>query len=208
MVPFVHPLLVGEASDRTSHGFGQLNVVYRGPAARGYVQGTYYTYTSLLGSEVVLDFPLTARGGVAACRYLLPAFSLVTFYYADESRADNGVRLGRDGELAVSYAPTVRPGAVERLFIAQMRRLGFLSHPALIKILGPGQSIHYAGTLPMGRTDLRYATEPSGRLRGTRAIYVADAASFPSLPAKNHTLTIMANAMRVAGQVAASLRQP
>lgn len=208
MVPFVHPLLVGEACDRTSHGLGQLNVVYRGRASRGYVQGTYYSYTSLLGSEVVLDFPLTARGGVAACRYLLPAFSLVTFFYADEGSPSNGVRLGAEGELIFSYTPTTRPGEVERHFIAQMRGLGFLSHPVLMKVPGPGQGIHYAGTLPMGRSDVRYGTEPSGRLRGTRAVYVADAAVFPSLPAKNHTLTIMANAMRVATQVTASLRQP
>lgn len=206
MVPFVHPLLVGDVFDRSSHGLGQLNVVYRGHGAPGAAQGTFYSYGGLLGSEVVADFPLPMRGAVSACKLVLPAFALVTFFYPDAPRPGNYVSLSEDGSLRIRYEQPVTTGALERLFIAQMRRCGFLSHTALVRTPGPGQGIHYAGTLPMGRgAQLKYATEASGRLSPTRAVFVADAAVFPSLPAKNHTLTIMANAMRVAREVAASL---
>jgi choline dehydrogenase-like flavoprotein len=206
MVPFIHPRFVGEPVDTSSHGMGQLTLLYVDGDSE-YVQGTYYNYTSLLGSEVILDFPLPLRGAVAACKYLLPAFSLVTFFYPDRPRSRNFVRLDSDGTLVVNYGEPVRPGALERHLIKLMRRSGFLSHPALVRIPPSGSGIHYAGTLPMqDGGGPRYSTEPTGRLRGTRAVFVADAAAFPILLAKNHTLTVMANAMRVAHEVAASLR--
>jgi choline dehydrogenase-like flavoprotein len=61
-----------------------------------------------------------------------------------------------------------------------------------------GSSIHYAGTLPMKKDPGRYETDVDGRLSGTKHVYVADGACFSALPAKNLTLTIMANAMRIA----------
>lgn len=207
MVPFIHPRFVGQPPDVSSHGLGHLNIVYRPRDGLDCVQGTYYTYSSLLGSEVIMDFPLPVRGAVAACRYLLPAFSVVTFFYPDEPREGNFLRLGPDGSLLVRYRQPVRPGEAERRLIRLMARGGFLSHPALIKVPVPGNGIHYAGTLPMQRERvLKHSTDPSGRLHGSHAVYVADGSVFPSLPAKNHTLTLMANAMRVARAVAASLR--
>ena len=43
----------------------------------------------------------------------------------------------------------------------------------------------------------RYETDRNGRLAGTRAVYIGDSATFPRLPAKNLTFTIMANALRI-----------
>ena len=40
-------------------------------------------------------------------------------------------------------------------------------------------------------------TEPSGRLRGTENVYLADGSVFPRLPSKGLTFTMMANADRV-----------
>jgi choline dehydrogenase-like flavoprotein len=48
-------------------------------------------------------------------------------------------------------------------------------------------------------------TYVDGRLAGMKFVYVADAATFPTLPAKNHSFTIMANAMRIADAVRLSL---
>jgi len=207
MVPFLHAGSVGESPDSSSHGLGQLNIVHQPPEGLDYVQGTYYTYNGLLASEVIIDFPLPARSAVAACRYLLPAFSVVTFFYPDEPRAGNFVRLCPDGSLLASYRQPVKTGGVERRFIRLMAGSGFLSHPTVVKVPAPGSGIHYAGTLPMqGERSLKHCTDPSGRLHGSRAVYVADASVFPTLPAKNHALTLMANAMRVARAVAASIR--
>ena len=49
----------------------------------------------------------------------------------------------------------------------------------------------------MSREERELTTDPTCRLRGTHSVYVADGASFPSLPSANPTFTFMANADRV-----------
>ncbi len=68
-----------------------------------------------------------------------------------------------------------------------------------------GSSVHYATTLPFDTADKLLTTEPSGRLRGTKAVYIADGAAFAYLPAKGLTGTLMANANRVGQQVARTM---
>jgi choline dehydrogenase-like flavoprotein len=63
-----------------------------------------------------------------------------------------------------------------------------------------GASIHYAGTLPYASEDRPYTTTPDGRLRHAPNVYVADGSSWRFMPAKGLTLTLMANARRVAAQ--------
>jgi choline dehydrogenase-like flavoprotein len=63
-----------------------------------------------------------------------------------------------------------------------------------------GASIHYAGTLPYSVEDRPYTTAPDGRLRNAPNVYIADGASWRFMPAKGLTLTLMANARRVAAQ--------
>ena len=74
----------------------------------------------------------------------------------------------------------------------------YFASKRLCKIPPPGSSIHYAGTLPMrSNPQNKYETDPNGLLHGTKGIYVVDGGNFPALPSKNHTFTIMANAMRI-----------
>jgi choline dehydrogenase-like flavoprotein len=58
----------------------------------------------------------------------------------------------------------------------------------------PGTSNHYAGTVPMGNNPFGLSRECAIVDR----VYMADSATFPTLPAQNHSFTIMANAYRVA----------
>jgi choline dehydrogenase-like flavoprotein len=61
-----------------------------------------------------------------------------------------------------------------------------------------GSSVHYAGTLPMAHEGGALTCDANGRLRGLRGAWIADGAAFPTLPAKNLTFTLMANATRMA----------
>jgi choline dehydrogenase-like flavoprotein len=71
----------------------------------------------------------------------------------------------------------------------------------MTRVLPKGFSVHYAGTLPMTAADRPLTTTREGRVRGFTNLYVVDGATFPALPAKNLTLTLMANAIRVAEAV-------
>jgi choline dehydrogenase-like flavoprotein len=60
----------------------------------------------------------------------------------------------------------------------------------------------------MTTRDEPLTTDVDGRLRGTRAVYVADGAVFPRLPSKGLTFTMMANANRVGERVRRALAGP
>jgi choline dehydrogenase-like flavoprotein len=65
-----------------------------------------------------------------------------------------------------------------------------------------GASVHYAGTIPMTREDRPWTATPNGRLRGVDNLVLVDGTTFPFLPAKNLTFTLMANASRIADAIA------
>ncbi len=198
LIPFLNPFFVGRPFDEFSHGLTQLNMLYAGPLWESYVQGSFYCYNSCLASDIFKDLPLSAKGNLCALKYMLPALSILQLFYRDEPRGGNYLQLAADGKLITTYTNKHPMGKVERHIIGLCRRIGFLSHSRLVQYPTPGNGIHYAGTLPMSaRSTLPHHTDLHGRLNGTRRVYVADAATFPVLPAKNHTFTIMANAMRV-----------
>jgi choline dehydrogenase-like flavoprotein len=57
---------------------------------------------------------------------------------------------------------------------------------------------HLAGTARMGTDPETSVCDPEGRLHEVENLYVADASTFPTFPGFNPTLTIMANALRIA----------
>lgn len=70
-----------------------------------------------------------------------------------------------------------------------VRGSGFHVVEGLMRRLAPGGSYHYAGTLPM--------TEATSTGEVAPGVYVTDSTQFVTIPAQNHTFSIMANAMRV-----------
>ena len=67
-------------------------------------------------------------------------------------------------------------------------------------------SIHYAGTFPITpATAAPLTCDRDGRLRGTRAVYLARRLGLPWLPPKGLTFNMMANADRVGTRLARTL---
>jgi choline dehydrogenase-like flavoprotein len=71
--------------------------------------------------------------------------------------------------------------------------------PAL-QISDPGRGFHTGGSFPMSRHPGRFQTDILGRPTGFSRVHVVDAAVFPSIPATTITLTVMANARRIAAR--------
>lgn len=66
---------------------------------------------------------------------------------------------------------------------------------------------HEAGGLKMGADPKTSVTDPWGRVRGTRGLYVADASTFPTGGDRHPTLTILALAARTAHHIIESARR-
>jgi hypothetical protein len=204
--PYVSPRLIGAAQEKRFFAGVQLNVIHSPGGGGPTIQGSFYGPTGIMRSDLLGEMPLSAKGNLAAVKYLTPALGILQLFYPDRPRQSNYLKLSRGGEVEIHYEAKAL-GTVERRFISAFRKLGYYSLPSLCKYPAPGNSFHYAGTLPMRAEPRgRYETGPDGKLSGAAHVYVVDAANFSALPSKNHTFTIMANSMRVASHIGRALR--
>ena len=115
--------------------------------------------------------------------------------------ADNRVTLGPDGGIRIRYTETNRAAQEELMdrLEAALRPLGFdrfLRVPMPINVLN-----HQCGTCRMGTDPASSVVGVEGRAHDLENLWLADASVFPTAGATNPTLTIAANAFRVAGHL-------
>lgn len=194
------------ASRQPGFGLGQLSFsLALNPEVEGF--GSTFNTNGIPVSEFVGHMPLHRRFAIPVLRSLLSS-CLVGNIFLPGSLSSASARLKQDGTLHLEggYRPEVVPlmRVAEQRLRAAYWKLGALLLPKSFKLGPSGGDIHYAGTLPMRHDPERGQTDASGQLEGLRNVYVVDGASLPTLSAKSHTLTIMANADRIGTAVAAT----
>ncbi len=205
--------MLGRTADDRRHSLAQLLAIYA-PDYRGgeRVAASIYSYRSLLNVRLATEFPMPTRLGVPTARLLTNALTIAGVHHPERRSARKWVALARaDGDLLNAHyeldGDERRANARDAAGIAAvLRRLGCVT---LRRIATPhGASIHYAGTLPMRAPGERapLQTDEAGRIVGAERVHVADSATWRALPAKGLTLTIMANARRVARLAVETLR--
>jgi choline dehydrogenase-like flavoprotein len=197
--------MLGRPARDRRHSLAQISGIYRPPGSgHPAVHVHFYSYRSLLTFRLLNQVPLGVRDGIRALPGLIPILGILGLNHADRPTAGKHLALrpgdgGGPDRLAIDYRLSPDEERVhrrhERRALALYRRLGCVA----VRVLRPGHgsSIHYAGTFPMTTADRELTCEPDGRLRGTRAVYLADGSGFASLPAQGLTLTMMANADRI-----------
>ncbi|MCP5433047.1 MAG: GMC family oxidoreductase [Alphaproteobacteria bacterium] len=75
---------------------------------------------------------------------------------------------------------------------------GLLPLLPLVRPAEVGSSYHCGGTFPMREAPSGLESDPLGRPAGLKRVHIVDASVFPSVPATTITLTVMANAHRIA----------
>lgn len=202
-IPFINPTRLG-APQETDSLYMQLNLCYKRPE-RPLIMGTFYGISGLLVSDFLTDTPVTFPCAIKLVPLLTSAMMVLHLWHP--SRPDigrNQLWLDESGVVHVNYTETLN-GRVERELIVQFLKLGFLALPGWVKYPQAGNSFHYSGTLAMREHPGPFETSPDGLLHGTSRVYAADGAALTALSAKNLSLTIMANAMRVADKLGGSL---
>jgi choline dehydrogenase-like flavoprotein len=212
LMPFVNLERLGAPFVDKSYQYNQIAVGAPAQRAFDYVHGLVTTLTTGLIHPLVQSLPLGARAATSLFRNIHGALGLVNINFADTRREENRIALELDGQgrshsLKVVYRPDPAEPERVRAGIRKFRRfllsLGCFAPPNMIRLRPMGASVHYAGTLPMRDDGGDLTTDRAGRCRPFENLIVADGSTFPSLPAKNLTFTLMANATRIARETLA-----
>ena len=213
-VPTLNLRMLGrEARDRRSSQ-GQLTaLLVREQPQRRLVQAQVFSYRSLLTFKLMKELPLAAGHSRRILQVLMSCFTILGIHHEDRPTPAKTCTLRRGAAggpdvLHIDYRPSAAEERTqhddERALLGHFRRLGCLPLKRIRP--GHGSSIHYAGTFPISADARPLTCDRDGRLRETRAVYLADGSVFPWLPPKGLTFNIMANADRVGAIVAEHLR--
>jgi choline dehydrogenase-like flavoprotein len=167
--------------------------------------GSFFSTNGLPVSEFLKFVPLAKRYGIDFLKYFLPS-CLVGNVFFPGSLSDHELMLAKDRTLHVTgrFSDDLDEAfsQVKRKLTRALRALGGILPPGGFVLGAPGSDVHYAGALPMKATPRIGESNSRGEIAGMPGVFAVDGASLPSLPAKSHTLTIMANADRIGTGIA------
>jgi hypothetical protein len=160
-----------------------------------------YGYNDIMLSALTRRLPLRADRLERALRPLLGRLVVIQGFM--HSADSPGLTVASDaGRLTIAgddraVGSTLVKWVVRRL-LANGRTLGMVPLPGLVHVGRPGKSNHLGASFPMRSRPGELETDLLGRIPAWGRVHLVDASVFPSLPARTVTLSIMANAHRIA----------
>ncbi len=203
---FVVPSLV--ATPPPSRSFALAQLAYRLASDSGSTMaGSLYGADALPLTVLADRLPMSRPSALRLSRALSPALVLASCFLPGSFSA-NTIRIADENDnpmVVVEGGYTAECGQVfkagARRLAKALRRLGAYPLPGSFSVAPPGADAHYVGTLPMGAQGMT-GTDTSGALSGLPGMHIVDGAALSDLPARHCTLTIMANADRIARKLA------
>jgi hypothetical protein len=211
MLPFFSRRGVADPRSTSDFTLNQFNMALNlDDAGYDVTQLHFYTYNPAF--EEALPGPLQARWGSAARTYLLRRLSLALGYLPSWASPTFQVRArpAREGELpSLEISGTSRPVARNPMLRETVRRLIAVAPaldlwPALpmLRMAAAAKSYHWGALFPHAeRPSGQFASDPLGRVAPWTRIHLADGSVLPTVAATTFTLTVMANAHRIASEV-------
>jgi hypothetical protein len=210
LVPFLNLRMLGQPFNAGTYQYHLLGLGLETPDPSEYVHGQITTLKAALMHPIIQQLPFDLRTSLLVARATHSALGLVNINFHDRRRDQNWLELEDSGEdsprrLRIRYVPDADEPARLRAALSRVRRvlwhLGCIVPPGMQHVRPMGASVHYAGVLPMARDGGRWTTDAHCRSREFPNLFLVDGTTFPFLPAKNLTFTLMANATRVAAEV-------
>ncbi len=210
LMPFLNLGMLGKQYDPNTYQYHQLcfgvDGTVAGSSPKEYLHGIVTTLKTALMHPIAQNIPLDLRTAIHVFRNMHAALGLVNINWHDTRRRENTVTLGpgTDGRtlLNVRYVPSAdEPERMQRgkaLMKRALGKLGCIVPPGMVHMRPMGASVHYAGTIPMSKTAESRTTAADGKSHDFDNLWLVDGSTFPFLPAKNITFSLMANAARIA----------
>lgn len=209
LMPFINLSMLGHRYNPDTYQYHQLGLGIESASPHEYIHGQITTLKTALIHPIVQALPFDLKTSLAIFADLHAALGLVNINLHDTRRASNGLSLepGEGGEpsrLLIEYQTTDHQ---RRSMSAAIRRarsalwtLNCVVPPGMSHVRPIGASVHYSGPLPMSESPTAWTTSKHGQSHDFENLFFIDGTTFPFLPAKNLTLTLMANAARIGDQ--------
>jgi choline dehydrogenase-like flavoprotein len=205
LMPFVNLRMLGRRWSADSYQFHQVAMTVQPSDTGEYVLGLVTTLKTAMIHPLVPTLPFDLGTSVSAFRNVHSALGMVNINLPDHRRDENYVTLdvsSRPHRLIIHYRPESAEPERLKHTIATFRKvlwkLGCFAPSRTVHVRPMGASVHYAGTLPMTDKPTSLACSKHCQSHDVENLYFADGSTFPDLPAKNLTFTLMANATRIA----------
>ena len=206
LMPFINLGMLGKRGDERAYQYHQVCLGLTSGEARHYVHAQLTTLKTAMAHPVIQSLPLDIAAGSRVFALLRTTLGVANINLHDTRRPGCRATLDAEGDgpaaLRLEYTPAPDDAeqirAATRRVAGALRTLGCIVPPGMSHVRPKGASVHYAGLIPMGGADAPLTATAEGRSRDVEGVWFADGVTFPFLPAKNITFTLMANAVRVA----------
>jgi choline dehydrogenase-like flavoprotein len=207
LMPFVNLKMIGKPYDPETYQYHQIAMGFEGDKPHEYIHALVTTLKTALVHPIIQKMPFDLKTSTFLFRNLHTALGLVNVNLHDTRRDDNYLTLedqknSSDPTLLVSYSPVGDEANSIRRAVRKVKqtlwKLRCLVPPPLVHVRPMGASVHYAGTIPMSTRRNSLSASELCQSYDFENLYMVDGTTFPFLPAKNITFTLMANAVRVA----------
>lgn len=207
LVPFLNLKMIGKKYNPNTYQYHQIAFVITDRNPGDYIHGLITTLKTALIHPIIQSIPFDLKSSIFLFRNVHAALGILNINFPDQRRSINHVSLevgpeSAQPKLIINYIP----GPNEKNFIKKtikkvkraLWKLGCVVPPGVIHIRPMGASVHYAGTIPMSTERISYTVSEYCQSHDFDNLYIVDGTTFPFLPAKNLSFTLMANAVRVA----------
>lgn len=196
LIPIFIPRMFGGGNTQVTYPL-QLIASHQSPSSDFFM--SFYNPSGALWSDFLADVPFTFKNSPTFLSYIMSGFMIAQIWQKSTpnpniflSYKDKNISLHYKEENSLSNLPDL---------LKCFRKLGAYSKEKLLTNFPLGWGFHYAGTLPMSKAPSAFSTDRYGKLWNSNRVYIVDGSILPSLPAKNHSLTIMANASRISSHL-------
>jgi len=188
---------------KSAFGLGQ--VAFNFKSAETNVFGTLLNSNGVPISEYIRFMNYNKRGSIDVLNNLLSS-CLIGNIFLPGNLSSVKLSLKNEENLKISGHYKECTNAI-MLNIKKKLRWNFIKMGAVLLpksfIVGkPGSDVHYSASLPMKENPTYGESNAYGKVFGLKNVYAVDGSCLTSLPEKSHTLTIMANANRIASYLA------
>jgi hypothetical protein len=206
LIPFVNLKMAGLPYEPDAYQFHQVAMGLEADRPRDYVHGQITCLTTALVHPIVQKIPLDLRTAIDFFRNTRSGLGILNLNFADTRRQGNMITLEKVGNdqtsLVIEYTAQPQEKTEIRQAIKRAKKaltkLGCIVPPGKIRMRSKGESVHYSGTMPMSKVKDKFTTSEYCQSHYFENLFIVDGSTFPFLPAKNITFTLMANAVRVA----------